>query len=123
MSTGGWFDNSDAQYRLSRLTGQADADRFAATVWQPGRWRCRIRWHDWRAVETPDRDKYAECTRCGKRDWRRLIQNVTGKYRGAIPRQGRGCRSKTRPAGSDVLAVWRQARQRSLRHLGIQVLS
>ena len=90
MSAGGWFDNSDAQYRVSRLTGQADADRFAATVWQPGRWRCRIGWHDWRAVETPDRDKYAECTRCGKRDWRRLIENVTGKYRGDDPPPGTG---------------------------------
>ena len=32
-------------------------------------WRCLIGRHDWQTVETADRDKYAECSRCGKRDW------------------------------------------------------
>ena len=32
MSAGGWFDNSDAEYRLARLQAEADADRAAATV-------------------------------------------------------------------------------------------
>jgi hypothetical protein len=71
MSAGGSLDNS-------------------AAPWQPGRWRCRIGFHDWRAVETADRDKYAECTRCGKRDWRRLLQNVTGEFRGSEPPPGAG---------------------------------
>jgi hypothetical protein len=88
MSAGGWFDNSDAQHRLSQLTSQADADRLAATAWQPGRWRCRIGLHTWREVEMPDHDKYAECTRCLKKDWRRPLQNVTGRYRGGDPPPG-----------------------------------
>ena len=37
-------------------------------------WRCLIGRHDWRAVETDNRDKYAECTRCGKHDWTRLVK-------------------------------------------------
>jgi hypothetical protein len=82
MSAGGWFDNSDAQHRLSRLTAQADADRLAAAAWQPGRWRCRIGWHNWREIEMPDRDKCAECTRCGKRDWRRLLRPMSGGWHG-----------------------------------------
>ena len=45
-------------------------------------WRCLIGRHDWRTVETPDRDKYAECTRCGKHDWTRLIPRITSKWRG-----------------------------------------
>jgi hypothetical protein len=38
--------------------------------------RCVIGRHDWRTVETPEGDKYAECTRCGKHDWRRLAPHV-----------------------------------------------
>ena len=37
-------------------------------------WRCLIGRHDWRAVETDNRDKYVECTRCGKHDWTRLVK-------------------------------------------------
>jgi len=48
----------------------------------PKDWRCWVGLHDWRAIETADHDKYAECTKCGKRDWRRLLQNVTGNKRG-----------------------------------------
>ena len=48
-------------------------------------WRCLIGLHDWREVEMPDRDKCAECTRCGKRDWRRLLTRTTSKWRGATP--------------------------------------
>jgi hypothetical protein len=33
------------------------------------RWRCIVGWHDWRKFETPDGEKGAECSRCGKRDW------------------------------------------------------
>jgi hypothetical protein len=53
-------------------------------------WRCRIGWHDWREVETPDHDKCAECTRCVKRDWRRLLRRVAGEYRrgGEAPSEG-----------------------------------
>jgi hypothetical protein len=38
-------------------------------------WRCLIGRHDWREVQAkpPDREKYAECARCGKHDWQRLI--------------------------------------------------
>jgi len=82
MSAGGWFEDMHAQDRLNRLTAQADADRLAATAWKPGRWRCRIGRHDWREVEMPDHDKCAECTRCGKRDWRRLLRPVSGGWHG-----------------------------------------
>ena len=52
--------------------------------------RCLIGWHDWREVEMPDREAGAECTRCGKRDWRRLLTRTSGKWRGgATPRRGR----------------------------------
>ena len=37
-------------------------------------WRCLIGRHDWRVVETDNRDKYAECSRCGKHDWKRLVK-------------------------------------------------
>jgi hypothetical protein len=30
----------------------------------------------------PDRDKVAECARCGKRDWRRPLHRTTTKWRG-----------------------------------------
>ena len=36
-------------------------------------WRCLTGRHDWREVETPDRDKQAECTRCGKTDRKRTV--------------------------------------------------
>jgi hypothetical protein len=49
-------------------------------------WRCLIGWHDWREVEMPDHDKCAECTRCGKRDWRRLLTHTSSKWRGGDPR-------------------------------------
>jgi hypothetical protein len=46
-------------------------------------WRCLIGRHDWREVETPDHDKYAECTRCGKHDWQRTVAPQVGtKWRG-----------------------------------------
>jgi hypothetical protein len=55
-------------------------------------WRCLIGRHDWRVVEVqkPDRDKYAECTRCGKHDWQRLMAKQVGaKWRGgAMPPGG-----------------------------------
>ena len=53
-------------------------------------WRCLIGRHDWRTVETPDRDKYAECTRCGKHDWRRLLTKTSSKWRGSDPPAGAG---------------------------------
>jgi len=46
-----------------------------------GNWRCLIGWHDWREVETADRDHYAECNRCSNRDWRRLLRRVASEYR------------------------------------------
>ena len=88
MSAGGWFDNLGPEERLRRLTAEADGDRLAAAAWQPGRWRCRIGLHNWRAVETADHDKYAECTRCGKRDWRRLLGRASGKWGGGSPMPG-----------------------------------
>jgi hypothetical protein len=51
-------------------------------------WRCLVGWHDWREVEMPDRDKCAECTRCGKRDWRRLLTRTSGQWRGGDPPPG-----------------------------------
>jgi hypothetical protein len=45
-------------------------------------WRCLMGRHDWRTVETPDRDKYAECTRCGKHDRKRLIPRTSSQWRG-----------------------------------------
>jgi len=51
-------------------------------------WRCLIGLHDWREVEMPDRDKCAECTRCGKRDWRRLLTRTTSQWRGGDPPPG-----------------------------------
>jgi hypothetical protein len=50
-------------------------------------WRCRIGLHDWREVQMPDRDKCAECTRCGKRDWRRLLTRTGGSGVGATSRR------------------------------------
>jgi hypothetical protein len=48
-------------------------------------WRCLIGQHDWREVTTPDRDKYAECTRCGKHDWSRTVLDKAGKWHGEPP--------------------------------------
>ena len=45
-------------------------------------WRCLIGRHDWQTVETADRDKYAECSRCGKSDWRRLVPRSSSTWRG-----------------------------------------
>ena len=66
-------------------------------ILEPGReclmsrdWRCLIGWHDWREVEMPDRDKCAECTRCGTRDWRRLLPHTSSKWRGGDPPPGSG---------------------------------
>jgi len=46
-------------------------------------WRCVIERHDWREVNAPGGDKYADCTRCGRHDWQRTVpsQQET-KYRG-----------------------------------------
>ena len=52
-------------------------------------WRCLIRRHDWRLVETADRDKYSECVRCGKRDYvRHLGGAVGGRGMGNLPPGG-----------------------------------
>jgi hypothetical protein len=51
--------------------------------------RCLIGWRNWRTVEMPDRDKYAEWS-SGKRDWWRLIQHVSGEWRGGDPPPGAG---------------------------------
>jgi hypothetical protein len=53
-------------------------------------WRCLIGRHDWRTVETPAGDKYAECTRCGKHDWRRLVPRTSSQWRGGDPPAGAG---------------------------------
>jgi hypothetical protein len=56
-------------------------------------WRCLIGWHDWREVEVemPEgRDKCAECTRCGKRDWRRILTRTTSQWRGGDAPPGAG---------------------------------
>jgi hypothetical protein len=53
-------------------------------------WRCLIGWHDWHEVEMPDRDKCAECARCGTRDWRRLLPHTSSKWRGGDPPPGAG---------------------------------
>jgi hypothetical protein len=46
-------------------------------------WRCLLGRHEWREVRTPDRDRFAECSRCGKHDRQRLIpQRVETKFRG-----------------------------------------
>src|SRR5262249_9277021 len=93
MSAGGWFDNSDVQYRFNRLAAEADADRAASqTGYQPllSRWRCWIGLHHWREVEMPDHDKCAECTRGAKRDGGRLLRRGSGEFRGAAPPGGAG---------------------------------
>jgi hypothetical protein len=53
-------------------------------------WSCLMGRHDWRVAETPDRDKYAECNRCGKTDWRRLITKTSSKWTGSHPPPGAG---------------------------------
>ena len=56
-------------------------------------WRCLVGRHDWRVVTTGDalmgarwpvidRDKYSECTRCGKHDFRRHLARTAGSWRG-----------------------------------------
>jgi hypothetical protein len=45
-------------------------------------WRCLIGMHKWRTVETPDRDKYAECIRCGKHDWKRHMPRTSSEWHG-----------------------------------------
>ena len=45
--------------------------------------RCLLQRHDWVAVKTADGDEFAECTRCGKHDWQRLIPRREGpRWRG-----------------------------------------
>jgi hypothetical protein len=78
----GWFDEWQAQDGVERLARQADV------VWPSGNggkskdWRCRVGWHDWHEVEMPDHDQVAECGRCGKRDWRRLLRRPTTDWHG-----------------------------------------
>ncbi len=45
-------------------------------------WRCLIGRHDWQTVETADRDKHAESSRCRKSDWRRVGPRTSGTWRG-----------------------------------------
>ena len=45
-------------------------------------WRCLMGRHDWHTVGTPDRHKYAECTRCGKCDWTRLMTRISSEWHG-----------------------------------------
>jgi hypothetical protein len=52
--------------------------------------RCLIGRHDWREIMTPDRDKYSECTRCRKTDWRRLVPHTSSQWRGSDPPPGAG---------------------------------
>jgi hypothetical protein len=54
------------------------------------KWPCVIGRHEWRTVETSDRDQYAECARCGKTDWRRLIPKTSGEWRGGGMPPGAG---------------------------------
>ena len=52
-------------------------------------WRCMVGRHAWRLRETPDRDKYSECLRCGKRDYvRHLNRVVGGRGMGNLPGGG-----------------------------------
>ena len=51
-------------------------------------WRCLFGRYDWRVVETDNRDKYAECTRCGKHDWKRLVKWSGGRDMGNLPPGG-----------------------------------
>jgi len=80
-------------------------------------WRCLIGLHDWREVEMPDRDKCAECTRCGKRDWRRLLTRTAGQWRGGDPPPGslRGVGTQTRVTprchGPDIVNVSSEVRE------------
>jgi hypothetical protein len=53
-------------------------------------WRCLVGRHDWHAIETPDRDTYAKCMRCGKTDWRRLLPKTSGAWTGSQPPPGAG---------------------------------
>ena len=59
-------------------------------------WRCLIGRHDRRVVETDNRDKYAECTRCGKHDWTRLVKWSGGGDVNNLPPGG------TRPTRSSA---------------------
>jgi hypothetical protein len=67
--------------RLVRCRRVAQASDLGDVSDNPHRARLLGR-HDWRAVEMPDHDKCAECTRCGKRDWRRLLRPVSGGWHG-----------------------------------------
>ena len=82
MSLGGKFETWQAKEASARHAREAAAMRLAASVGKSKDWRCRIGRHDWREVEMPDRDKCAECARCGKRDWRRVMRHVSGGWRG-----------------------------------------
>ena len=69
-------------------------------------WRCLIGRHDWHTVETADRDKYAECTRCGKSDWRRLMPRTSGTWRGQAT-----CLRAATPAARDHARLGESGRE------------
>jgi hypothetical protein len=71
-------------------------------------WRCLIGWHDWREVEMPDHDKCAECTRCGKRDWRRLLTHTSSKWRGGDPACLPDLKARRQQAGATTWARLRR---------------
>lgn len=54
------------------------------------RWLCLLGRHVWRVIETSEGDSFAECARCGKHDWQRVIPQEEGtKWRGgAMPPWG-----------------------------------
>ena len=51
-------------------------------------WRCLIGRHDWREAKSPEGYKYAECTRCGMRDWERLDTSAKWPHRGRVAAWG-----------------------------------
>lgn len=67
-------------------------------------WRCLLGQHSWRVVDSGDvivggargpvieRDRYSECTRCGKHDWRRHLTRTAASWRGGgnMPAGGDG---------------------------------
>jgi hypothetical protein len=87
MSIGGPGDirYGHGEDRFRQLTAETNSDHVASQAgYQPllSRLRCWLEWHDWREVETPDHDKFAECARCGKRDWRRHLRLASGGWHG-----------------------------------------
>jgi hypothetical protein len=63
-------------------------------------WRCLIGLHDWREVEMPDRDKCAECTRCGSAIGAASSPGRRASGVGATPRRALAASSRSgwRPA-------------------------